>query len=1330
MIRHLLLIAVSVFIFVYEGITQDCQLPIVTSIDNPATDGFTVHWIDNNSAVLNYEIEIGRKGFTRSFSPNIPTISDDSVRLSNLLSGSTYEIYLRSVCSADNISPWNGPYFYNTIIDNNASCDLLLDIPDDNCPDTRKYLIEVDVDDSYIIGLDYNIRSIDLNIEHTWPPDLQISLTSPSGETALLSEYNGNGRDNYGSPDNNDCRDMAIFTDDACLSIAAFPPPLLGEFRPLDNLRNTFDGIPASGIWTIEVCDRASGDIGQIKAVKLNFTESICIAPEEYVIDDIEADNISVSWLSADDCTIYKIAYRIVSAPLAQTSFDFVECNENSYSIENLVPDTEYVMTITTRCNNGVESPETCETFFRTACANSTMTTSFNESTPCPISCDDICETDSIWYNLPGQSNAWIVATDNTPSEFTGPSGDINGKGNYIYVENNNPACHTDTVVLESKCLELNGSTSCHLTFYYHMYGGEITSLELQQNIQAKGWTNIWSQAGNQGDVWIAESISLSSEYDVGQLRFVAYRSGDIIRNDIAIDQIKIIGLDTFPLRKYYADLDGDSFGDTRNFRLLCSTEAPSGFVTNDDDCNDDNPNINPNATEISCNLIDENCNGNADDNQATDLNYQLLSISDESCKGRKDGSIELIANNGQTPYTYSWSNGESGPILSNIGTGIYTCTISDIGTCQIITDPIFVDFENLINYSLLSLTPPTCQGLDNGSATLLISGGVPPYDIHWASGINGSQVSNLTSGTYVITITDGSSCTIESEPITVTGRQAITAGVALSRDVDCSGDNNGIIQLGISGGTPPYNVLWNNGLTTPTITQLSQGQYSVTITDILGCSNTIDDIRINEPDKLSVIINNKENLNCPDDNTGMIDVSVDGGTAPYSYFWSTGQRTEDLININAGNYSITVTDFNACFVVLEDINIIEPDPISVDIDNIINVNCPTSEDGYIKVQVDGGQPNYSYNWSVLDGIESQSNELSELNPGLYSLTVVDEFGCKSDPLFFEIVNRNRAINIETTALTLNQCFGDSTASIVATVNNGTVPFDYNWSNGDRQLSESPQDTIVDLITSSYTLTVTDSEGCTGVSELISLSEPEELVYDVINIVENECWYENQASISIEISGGTVNKTILWNNGSSGSLITELNNGQYQATITDDNNCTKVTNLISLTSHQQIEIDAIIKNTNSNNGTIDITPTAGLSPFSYTWDGPISLPPLPMVENLIPGEYTLKVADREGCVLDTTFTIQLINSVDNDTDYTITLFPNPGSGTIAIRSEKTIKNINVYNLSGQSVSLQKRKDYGTEIEFNINSKVHGIYYIEITTDDTIEIIPYLLLGDY
>jgi subtilisin-like proprotein convertase family protein len=1300
-------------------------LPIISDIDKHSTEGFTVYINDTNSEINHYEIEIGIKGFTRTLLPNLPFFNTDSLQISGLLSGQTYEFYLRTECRNSELSDWNGPYFANTIIDNDNACNLELEIPDNNCPNVREFLIEVALTDDMIIGQDIDIRSVNLSIEHTWPPDLRIQLRAPSGESVMLSRHNGNGRDNYGVPEDIECQEMAVFTDEACLSIENFPPPLTGEFKPLEDLRSGFQGVRTNGIWALEICDRANGDVGNISALKIEFVENACLVPDQFTVDDIEADNVTVSWISDADCINYRIAYRAINAPLAQTSFEFVECNESTFTIERLIPDTEYIMTITTRCTNDNESLESCEAIFRTACDNSNFTSSFNNENLCSASCNESCLDIPLWHVDESQNNTWLVNTGSTPSEFTGPSGDINGKGNYIYIENNNQFCHSDSIILQSDCLTISAETPCNVSFHYHMYGSEINQLQLQYKIQDAEWMTIWERTGEQGNEWLFESIKLPQDFNIGQLRFLARRDSAVVRNDIALDQIKIIGLDTFSLNSFFVDSDNDGFGDPNRLQFLCSDEAPIGFSDNSDDCDDSNPSINPDAVEINCNLIDENCNGNADDNSPSDLDYELINTSSESCRGIEDGTIQIIAFNGQEPYTYLWSNGARTANIDNLSSGIYTCTISDIGTCQIVTEPIFVDFQDIINYSLINLTPPSCQGIGDGSATLLISGGNPPYEVIWNDTINGSQVNNLAGGTYQVTITDNLSCSVITEDIQVTSPQSITAGVAVLRDVDCSGDNNGFIQLGISGGTPPYNIEWSNGAIDPTITQLTAGDYSVTITDRLGCSRSVENITISEPDQVTILVNNKENNSCTDDNMGMVDISVFGGTAPYSYFWSNGNRTEDLSNIASGTYSITVSDINACITIMDNIIITEPDPIALRLEDIISVNCPASTNGTISVDVIGGQPNYIYNWNTTDGIDTDNNSLDSLGPGFYSLTVVDDFGCKSIPFFFEVVNRNRAIDINLNVLSEVLCHGDSTASIIALTGNGTGPYDYNWSNGTQNIIDETTDTINLLIADRYNLTITDSEGCIGIADSITISQPEELSYEVVSTTTNACWYDNQAEIQIEVKGGTDSHTTLWNNGSSGDIINDLSDGIYTATITDVNNCKEVTTDIILTSHDSILIEASVSNSNGDNGTISIEPTLGLTPFTYTWNGPINLPQESTVRNLIPGDYTLRITDREGCFIDTTFTIDFISSIDNTPEFNIKLYPNPGSGHIQILSDMKIKTAALFNIDGRKVMDQKTTSINNELSFDVSEIEDGLYYIQLQSEQSTKVLPYI-----
>jgi len=1270
-------------------------------------------WIDFNDEVAYYEVELGTKGFSRTLTPTISQITEQSIDLDQLNSGTTYEIYIRSICTPTDTSLWNGPYFYNTVIDNNTACDLTLAISDNNCPNRQEFLINVGNQNSGTIGQDIDMSSVELLIDHTWPPDLQLRLTSPTGESALLSRHHGNGKDNYGDISILDCTSPAIFSDYACESITEYAPPFVGQFRPEDQLRDIFDGINASGNWILEICDRAAGDIGILKAIKINFTEFLCAIPQEFIVENVEADNVLLSWAHVDICQNYKISYRKIDAPLAETSVDFVECDENSFTISGLESNTTYIVTINTLCSDNNESNASCVLEFTTACSNSNFTESFDELPICDISCDSTCIISAFWHNIKS-STQWLINNGPTLSLRTGPSSDITTKGNYIYIENNPAECPSEDVILESNCISVTDSGDCNISFYYHMYGTQIQSLRVDAQYGDGSWQSLWSLSGNQGNAWNYQSIFIPRAIAVGSIRIVATKSDNAIRNDIAIDQIKLIGVDSVSPIKYFLDRDQDGFGIPETTIFSCETRPPNGYADNSDDCDDSNPLINPAATEINCNLIDENCNGNGDDVSTTDLQYTVAKIGQESCLGLTDGTIEISVSNGQPPYNYSWSNGAETPILSNIGTGIYYVTISDISGCLLESEPIFVGFDNVINYSISNITSPICSGQADGSISILVSGGLPPYDISWTSGFEGLTATELLDGFYSATITDTNGCMAITDSIQLTSPQVITAGIAIQRDVDCPGGNDGFLQLGITGGIPPYDILWSNNVMSIINSQLEEGTYTVTITDSQGCENVIDNIIVNEPQTLSISIDNQEDVSCSDGSDGMLDISVDGGIPPYSYFWSDGTRTEDLLEVVAGSYSLTVTDFNACSAIVSDLNIVEPAAINIDIENLLSVDCPGSNDGLIDVIVTGGVSGYSYNWSTTDGVDSQSDGLTELSSGLYSLTVVDALGCKSEPLFFEVLNRNNAINVRTVLVDDILCFSDSTASIMAEIENGQSPYDYNWSSGRKIIKNSLRDTLYDLIAGSYNLTVTDGEGCTGVSDMISIDEPEEIKVDTISIEENLCWYDTEGTIDMSASGGSGSLQYNWSNDDNTASIRDLENGNYSVTISDDLGCELVVDDILLSSHEEITFSSIIQNTNTENGAINIQLQSGLQPISYNWYDPVIIENSSSVSGLAPGTYNVIIQDAVGCVVDTSLVIDMVSGIFETEALSVDIYPNPGIGEIIILMDNSSDvEVSVYNINGSKVH-QEIITTEKQNRLDLQHLTDGLYMIMIS----------------
>lgn len=1294
---------------------QDCELPVLSEIYDYNSAGFTLEWLDFNSAPDYWDIEFGTKGFQRDFIPEITNIPDQIYTFSNLQSGTTYELYLRTVCSSD-ISNWNGPYFINTAINNTSDCNLDLVIPDNNCDIGRDFRIEVDHSGPDVLGSDLILEKVELIIAHPWPPDVSIKLISPEGKSVNLSSFNGNGTDNYGDPDAGDCSNPAQFSDNACASIQDVNPPFIGEFKPQESFVSLFTGSPANGIWKLNICDRASGDLGTLTHARLIFSEEACVVPQSFRITDIEADNITVKWNAEFDCQNLQISYKVMGAPDSEISSDFVFCNSGEFTITELIPDTDYELYIVAICDQDSNSPRSCLYTFTTNCENANQISNFDILAECNTRCDDNCLINDIWTNSQGNVSNWLINSGPTPTDQTGPDNDKSQAGNYIYIENQKNTCPGDLFIsLESTCLTNLNNIDCSIIFDYHMHGEDIGQLLLQYRKNESTWSTIWSKNGDQGNQWQTARVKVSDLFQYGNLRFVAQSKSDALRGDIALDNIKLAGMDTISQNIFYIDTDDDGFGSDSIVISNCSVLIPDGYADNSFDCDDSNATINPASQETPCNNIDENCNGNADDVSSSDINYIVTRINNESCKGESDGLIEISVNQGTPPFDINWSNGMNGSTIQGLSSGIYYATISDNAGCQLVSEPIIVDFEEILLYNINQILNPTCLGINTGVISINVGGGLLPYNIQWNNGLSGNIISGLSGGEYQATITDITGCQIITDPILLVNPKVVTAGVAQKRDIDCFNQSTGFISLGIAGGIAPYDIVWSNGNTTSAISQLPAGSYTVTVTDNLGCVDIVSDIVINQPDPLEIVVNNIEGISCFNDNAGQVDIDVKGGMPPYSYFWSSGHFTQDLFNVKAGTYNVTVTDFNACTKAFSNIIVAQNPQISVTLDSIVSANCQGSEEGYIGVNVNGGSPPYNYNWSTDDGNATNDSFIDNLLPGKYFLTVVDNLSCKSKTASFEILNLNTPINIQLEVIDSLLCFNYANAAISANALRGEPPFDFNWSIGLNSINGSGRDTIENLSKGSFNVTVTDSEGCVGVSDSIQITSPDDIEFDVTNIQNNICLEDNEGLIQIEVTGGTQPYQVLWNNGMTGVSINNLDNGFYQATVTDRNNCIDTLDEILISTPSPLSLVVETQDpTNGNSGVITVFPTGGMEPYMFDWGDPLDFLDGSVASNLSAGNYSVTIIDANDCTADTT--LQLV-TVSNDElqPFNLLLFPVPADDILYLESENSqpIIELSIFNLYGESI-----KNISSGINQNrwmINTKniATGVYLLAI-----------------
>jgi hypothetical protein len=276
------------------------------------------------------------------------------------------------------------------------------------------------------------------------------------------------------------------------------------------------------------------------------------------------------------------------------------------------------------------------------------------------------------------------------------------------------------------------------------------------------------------------------------------------------------------------------------------------------------------------------------------------------SCNGGANGAINLTVNGGTGPFTYAWSNGATTEDISGLTAGPYSVTVTDANACtanlnaSITEPPALLLTETHVNVT-------TCGGT-NGSIDLTVAGGTPPYSYAWSNGPTTEDISGLGIGTYTVTVTDAHSCS-DQKTVSITAPGAPTLGETHT-NVSCNGGADGAVDLTVNGGTGPFTYAWSNGATTEDVSGLTAGPYNVTVTDANSCSAVLG-VTITEPTLLAL---SETHVNvCTGGSDGSIDLTVGGGTPPYTYLWSNGATTEDLSGLTAGPYSVTVTDANSC---------------------------------------------------------------------------------------------------------------------------------------------------------------------------------------------------------------------------------------------------------------------------------------------------------------------------------------------------------------------------------------------------------------------------------
>jgi len=526
-----------------------------------------------------------------------------------------------------------------------------------------------------------------------------------------------------------------------------------------------------------------------------------------------------------------------------------------------------------------------------------------------------------------------------------------------------------------------------------------------------------------------------------------------------------------------------------------------------------------------------------------------------------------------------------------------------------------------------------TCFGAGNGSIQVSVSGGIAPYSFAWTKNNNAyattEDLGGLAAGIYHLTVTDALG-TIEELEVGISEPELLTATLSGSA-ASCFGASDGSVSLLVDGGTAPYTYLWSNGSPADGLENLIAGLYTLTVTDSNGCTAT-GSYEVLQPALLTVNLSASSTA-C----ANSIASTVAGGTAPYNYSWSNGASTTGISSVPAGAYVLTVTDAHGCTASASaTVTANEAFNPSATVSGVL---CYGGATGSITVtNVNAVAP---FQYSIDGGLNFQSGpSFSGLTAGTYTITVKDANGCTG---FVTKTVAQPAALVLTTGTVQSTCYGVSNGSISMSISGGAPAYSYSWS-GPAGYTSS-QLNLTGLAAGNYTLTATDSRGCSAV-KMATVNSYNEIIVNstVSNIL---CKGETNGSITVAVSGGSGNFAYLWTTGATGASLQNLGTGNYGLSITDiQSGCTVQRNFTITQPASLLGLSTTKTNATgcATLGIINASGSGGTAPYQYRLNNG-AYNSSNSFTGLNAGSYTVWVKDNNGCTRSTVVAI-----TDNGSD--------------------------------------------------------------------------------
>ena len=652
----------------------------------------------------------------------------------------------------------------------------------------------------------------------------------------------------------------------------------------------------------------------------------------------------------------------------------------------------------------------------------------------------------------------------------------------------------------------------------------------------------------------------------------------------------------------------------------------------------------------------------------------------DDDLIGTCDGSVAHLtatATGGEGGYAYLWSPATglsavdvANPTAKPASTTVYTVTVTDANGCtDQATVTVNVAPELAVTASADDLFIGTCEtSVSHLDAT--VTGGEGDYTYKWTplTGLDDNNIKTPTAKpavttTYTVTVTDANGCTATSD-ITITVRPALTLTLAVDdSSIGTCSESVAHITSTVGGGEPGYTYLWTpaEGLSSdidpnPTAKPDATTTYTLTVTDQNGCTISRD-ITINVVSPLTVTASAADPLigTCPTSNTTLNAVAL-GGEPGYTYSW---QPVEGLDNPSiqtpvadpavTTTYTVTVTDNNQCTdTAMVTVNV-APDLTAVASADDTNIGtCPTSV-AHLDVTATGGEPGYTYLWAPVAGLSDPNSKTPTAKPSattIYTVTVTDANGCKTTASIEIVVAPVLNVTVAADDYNIGTC-NTSVAALTATASGGEPGYTYLWSPPTELSAVDIANPVAKpTVTTTYTVLVTDNNGCTATSSLTITVAPELTATATVSDPNIGTCQDSRTTLDVIVNGGEPGYTYSW------QPVDDLNDPAiknptakpaatttYTVTITDNNSCETTASVTVTVLPELVAVaaadDLIIGTCSTSRSNLSVTVTGGEPGYTYSWSPVTGLnnPNLsnPIAKPAVTTTYTVTVRDANGC---------------------------------------------------------------------------------------------------